>query len=192
MKKVLVLIIAVVVFNHANAQKIKFGAKAGLNLSNQTGDIEDNKMLTGFHLGAVAEIPLADEYAVQAELVYSTQGRNDEPSGGDKVDFKLDYINLPILFKYYATEAFSIEAGPQIGFLLSATRDGESEGASGAEYKDNIKDIDFGLGLGASYKLEGGMNFSARYNLGLSNINDSDSDANIKNSVIQLSVGYSF
>ncbi len=52
--------------------------------------------------------------------------------------------------------------------------------------------IDFGLNFGLGYKLDSGLNFSARYNLGLSNIDDSDSNVETKNSVFQFSVGYFF
>ncbi|RZJ55928.1 MAG: PorT family protein, partial [Flavobacterium sp.] len=32
----------------------------------------------------------------------------------------LSYLNVPIMAKYYVIEKLSLEAGPQIGFLLSA------------------------------------------------------------------------
>lgn len=53
--------------------------------------------------------------------------------------------------------------------------------------------IDFGLGIGASYRLNMGLFFGARYTLGLSNINDFEG-ANFKNhnDVFQISAGYSF
>ncbi len=62
------------------------------------------------------------------------------------------------------------------------------------DIKDDLKSTDFGVNLGLGYKMESGLNFGARYNLGLSNANDSDIDdgAEYKNSVIQVSVGYFF
>ena len=91
--------------------------------------------------------------------------------------------------KYYATEALSIEVGPQVGFLINSEEEFEGETF---DTKDITSNVDFGLNFGLGYKLASGLNFSARYNLGLSNVDDSDFDVEIKNSVFQFSVGYFF
>ncbi len=93
--------------------------------------------------------------------------------------------------KYYVADGFSIEAGPQVGFLMSAKVKAEGEEE---DIKDSVKGIDFGANLGIGYKLESGLNFGARYNLGLSNLNDGEDSDDFKwnNSVIQVSVGYFF
>ena len=62
--------------------------------------------------------------------------------------------------KYYVAEGFSLEAGPQIGFLMSAKMKAESGGDSEEiDVKDDLKSIDFGINFGAGYKLENGLNF---------------------------------
>lgn len=187
------LIIAIIVFGltNLNAQEVKFGAKAGLNLASITGDETDGiESRTAFHVGAVAEISISDKFSVQPELLYSAQGAKDSFDGID-VDAKIDYLNLPIMAKYYVAEGFSLELGPQVGFLLSAKAEG---GGESIDFKDETKGIDFGANFGVGYKLESGLNFGARYNLGLSNINDGEGSDDFKNqnSVIQLSVGYFF
>ena len=187
------LIIAIIVFGltNLNAQEVKFGAKAGLNLASITGDETDGiESRTAFHVGAVAEISISDKFSVQPELLYSAQGAKDSFEGID-VDAKIDYLNLPIMAKYYVAEGFSLELGPQVGFLLSAKAEG---GGESIDFKDETKGIDFGANFGVGYKLESGLNFGARYNLGLSNINDGEDSDDFKNqnSVIQLSVGYFF
>ncbi|WP_040278587.1 porin family protein [Psychroserpens damuponensis] len=199
MKK-LMLLAAVAVFglSSVNAQEVKFGAKAGLNMSNIGGDADDLDGLTSFHLGGVAEIVISDKFSVQPELVYSAQGaKNEETFEGITFEskLKLDYLNIPIMAKYYVAEGFSVEAGPQIGLLLSANEEFEGGGESGEEdVKDGFKGIDFGFGIGAGYKMDSGLNFSARYVLGLSNIADGEEsdDYSIQNNVFQISVGYFF
>ena len=199
MKK-LMLLAAVAVFglSSVNAQEVKFGAKAGLNIANIGGDAEDVDALTSFHLGGVAEIVISEKFSVQPELLYSAQGSKSEESF-DGITFesklKLDYINIPIMAKYYVAEGFSVEAGPQVGFLISANEEFEGGGESGEEdVKDGFKGIDFGFGIGAGYKMDSGLNFSARYNLGLANIADGEGsdDYSIQNNVFQISVGYFF
>lgn len=207
MKKLL-LLTAVAVFglSNVNAQEVKFGAKAGVNFATIGGDAENADAITSFHVGGVAEIIISDKFSVQPELIYSAQGSKNEYSetfGSETVKYedklKLDYINLPIMAKYYVAEGLSLEAGPQISFLMSAK--GESEASLGGEtesesvdVKDDFKGIDFGLGLGAGYKLDSGLNFSLRYNLGLSNIADGKDigDYSVQNNVFQISLGYMF
>jgi len=204
-KTLLIAAVAVFGFTSINAQEVKFGAKAGVNFATLGGDAEDIESKTSFHVGGVAEIMISDKFSVQPELLYSSQGAKDEYTeeffeGEVKFEdkLKLDYINLPIMAKYYLTDGFSLEAGPQIGFLVSAKVESEAsfEGESDSEevdVKDAYKSIDFGFGLGLSYKLENGLNFSARYNLGVSNIvEDAEDDFSIQNNVLQVSVGFMF
>lgn len=199
-------------FPIANAQELNFGAKAGVNFASIGGDESDDyDGKTGYHLGLVAEYMLTERFALQPEILYSAQGAKGEESysfegeqGNYEVDLKLNYINIPLLAKYYVTEGFSLEAGPQIGFLLSADYDftetysfeGETETFTGTEdIKDDMNSIDFSLAVGLGYKLEMGLFFNARYGIGLSNIHDledEDEDFSQNNQVLQLSVGYMF
>ncbi|WP_138434500.1 porin family protein [Winogradskyella algicola] len=202
MKKLFLAAFAVFAFASVNAQEVKFGAKAGVNLASIGGDAEDVDARTSFHIGGVAEIVISDKFSVQPELLFSSQGAKSEYTedfgefGSFDVEekIKLNYLNLPVMAKYYVAEGFSLEAGPQIGFLLSADAEVEVDGESEEEdVKDEFKGIDFGLGFGAGYKLDNGLNFSARYTLGLANIaEDAGDDFSIQNNVFQISVGYMF
>ncbi|MFD2562170.1 porin family protein [Aquimarina rubra] len=201
-KKLLFVVLfgAVTVSATAQEEKIRFGAKAGLNLSSITGDFTDElSMRTSFHVGALVEIPLSDKFALQPELMYSAQGAKyefSEPGFTDESTIKLDYLNIPVMAKFYPVEGFSIQAGPQLGVLLSAKDKGED--SIGGEYDDDIKEfissIDLGLNFGVGYQLEAGIFFEGRYNLGLTDINDENTsdDFSQRNSTIQFSVGYKF
>ncbi len=176
-KVVLVTVIAVLGLTNVNAQEIKFGVKGGLNFAYISGDnTDDIDPITDFNFGLLAEIPISEKISFQPELLYSGQGSS----------VALNYLNIPLMGKYYLTKGLSLEAGPQIGFLLAAKDDG-------TDVKDLYNTVDFGVNFGLGYKLGNGLHFGARYNLGLSNINNIDgfSDKN-KNQVFQLSVGYFF
>jgi len=210
--KNLLMITAIVLFGftNVNAQdKTAFGVKAGINLSTITGDEVDSfDGRTCFHFGVMAEFIISDNFSFQPELLYSCQGSdysevfditeaslkaiNAETYDGT---IKVDYLNIPLMAKYYVAEGFSLEAGPQVGFLLSAKNEYNAPGDSGEEdIKDYVKGIDFGVNFGLGYKLENGINFGARYNLGLSDANDDPDLENTtyKNSVFQFSLGYFF
>ncbi len=195
MKKLMIAALAVVGFSATGLaqQQVKFGPKAGINLASMSGQ-DDAEMKIGFHVGAVAEIKFSDTFSIQPELLYSAQGAKSKSS--DDVKLNNDYINIPIMAKYYFVEGFSVEAGPQIGFLMKAEA---SNGDATVDMKDYYKSIDFGLGIGLAYDLPQGLFVNARYNIGLSKIGEDQTIGNItieaddvKNSVIQIGVGYKF
>lgn len=206
MKKIILIAILIVYSFTVSAQNklenssgVIFGVKAGVNFATITGDdTEDVDTRTSFHAGVVVEMEIFDKFSFQPEILYSSQGAKGSSDGMD-MEIKYDYLNIPLLVKYYLAEGFSIEGGPQVGILLSA--DGEASGIS-VDIKDITKDIDFSLDLGLGYILENGLNFAARYNFGISNINDNNGtimgaefdfgDVKNYNGVFQLSVGYMF
>ncbi|MEM7381695.1 MAG: porin family protein [Bacteroidota bacterium] len=188
MKKLIVsIIVAVVSLNTIQAQDFTFGAKAGLSLSTLQPELTASR--TSFHLGGVAEISISDQFSVQPELLYSGQGAKDQNDIDDNEIYRLDYLSVPIMAKYYIVEGVSVEAGPQFGILLSAER--EDNGETG-DIKDVTKSTDLGLAFGLGYKMDNGLNFGLRYFLG-GDVNDIDEDSDeFKNRVFQISVGYFF
>lgn len=183
MKKILLLaVVTVLGFTNVNAQETKFGAKGGLNFASVSGDnTEGIDVVTSLNFGVLSEIPISDKFSFQPELMYSGQGYSFNEN-----TIALSYLNLPLMGKYYITKGLSVEAGPQIGFLFSAKNEE-------TDVKDSFNSFDFGVNFGLGYKLENGLNFGARYNLGLTDINNLDnSSSKNKNGVFQLSVGYFF
>lgn len=197
MKKTLLSLVAFAAIStgaYAQTPDVHFGFKGGYNLSTFGGDVDDAKSLSGFHLGGFVEIPVSAKFAIQPEVLYSAQGAKFKESFmGFTLESKtkLDYINIPILAKYYVTDAFSVEAGPQIGFNVKAENDYDG---STTDIKDGVKSIDFALALGVAYRLNSGLFFSGRYNFGMSNVDDASGsdDYKVKNNVLQISVGYRF
>lgn len=183
MKNFLLLaVLTVLGFLNVNAQEIKFGAKGGLNFANISGDnTKGIDVVTSFNFGVVSEIPISDKFSFQPEIMYSGQGYSFDDN-----TVALSYLNIPLMGKYYVTKGLSLEAGPQIGFLLAAKNEKTN-------VKDSFNTVDFGVNFGLGYKLDNGLNFGARYNLGLTDINNVEgSSSKNKNSVFQLSVGYFF
>jgi len=185
MKKIMLVAIAVMTFGFASAQNVKFGVKGGVNFANLGGDA-DGSSFTGFNVGSLAEIKLLDKFAIQPEILYSLQGSDFSENGFDD-KLKISYLNIPVMAKYYVIKKLSVEAGPQIGFLLSAKEDGE-------DVKDDFKSLDFGFNFGVGYDITESFFAGVRYNLGLLNIADNVNGDNFKtnNNVFSISVGYKF
>ncbi len=164
-------------------QKPVFGVKAGLNVSDLKVQGENNAFDTklGLHFGGLAHFHLTNQVAFQPEIQFSAQG--GEYKNNDEL--KLNYINVPLMFQYMFNNGFRVEAGPQLGFMVNA----EQENVSG-DVGDRYKKVDVGLGFGLNYLSYSGFGVGGRYNLGLSNINETTPD--IMNRVFQASVFYMF
>jgi opacity protein-like surface antigen len=205
MKKIILTAVAVLVFGFVNAQKAEFGIKGGLNVANQSysGEVSPSpSSIIGFHIGGFVEVKVSDKFSIQPELLYSTQGSEFDMTVNNngiyydtKNTFKLAYINIPVMFKYYAAEKFSLQAGPQIGFLTSSKMETEVIGQSVTQdVKDLFETVDFGLNIGAGYDFTKKVSAGIRYNFGLANVAKIDDGSNdkIKNNVFSVSLGYKF
>lgn len=207
MKKIILSSLFVLAVSFTYAQKAEFGIKGGLNSSDFNGDTDgvDLKSRIGFNVGAFVSIQLAEKIILQPEILYSTQGAkaenvtapiDDMLFTGD-IKFNLSYINVPVMIKYYVSDKFNFEAGPQIGFLTSAKTSTKLDGFDQTfeeDVKDSFESVDFGLNLGAGYDFSKKFSAGIRYNFGLSNVakTESGDTDEINNSVFSLSVGYKF
>ncbi|MBL3547632.1 porin family protein [Chryseobacterium sp. KMC2] len=194
MKKIL-LGLALVAGTFTFAQKtsttsnspIRFGLKAGLNISSISGD--DTKSKAGFYGGVFANIPVAQDFSVQPEVLYSGMGAKAD--GNSDMKINLDYISVPVMFQYNALPNLYLEAGPQFSFLINSKFKYQS---NSVDVKDSFKTFDFGLGLGAGYYFTPNIGINVRYVAGLSDIikdKPSGSDSS-KNGVFQVGLAYKF
>jgi len=171
------------------AQGFQLGIKAGTNISNFTGgDFSnvDKKALIGFHGGAFVAFLLGSNLALQPEVLFSTQGAKFKQAGNTQ-DYKISYINVPVLLKYKFTGGFYLEAGPQVGFKVS-------EDIPNTTIKTFAKNLDLSVAGGLGYHSSMGLGIGARYTAGLSKVGDFDASQGVnpdfKNGVIQISLFY--
>jgi hypothetical protein len=180
---------AILMTGTANAQKVVFGIKGGLNVSDirHSNDLRYDPVV-GFHAGMLAHIHLTKRFALQPETFYSTGGANYK-SGPSDTRYNLGYIQVPVLLQYMFLNGLRVQAGPQLGFLVNAK---SKTGDLKEDFKNDLNTVDFGVTTGASYQVpHTGFGFDARINLGLTDINK---DGNIKstNRGFQLGVFYLF
>ena len=190
MKKLMMMMAMMVAAVTANAQQMFVKPMVGATVAKIT-DADDAAWKIGIAAGGEFGYLLNEQFAVTAGALVSMQGTKD--SEDDDYSMTTTYLNVPILANYYIIPGLAVKAGVQPGFLLSAKSKGEVHTGSGwAEYDhsgtDGYKKFDLSIPLGLSYEISDFV-IDARYNLGLTNIND-DSNVKNKNSVIMLTVGY--
>lgn len=161
--------------------KLKVGAAGGLNYANLAGsDVSGNKTLMGFNGGLITEIKLPIKLGVEADILFSMKGSSFNSSpvfpGGD---YKLSYIDVPVVAKLYMARVLNLQLGGQFSVLTGAT-------FLGADNKDQVKPTDLSavMGIGVDVSV---LHISCRYNYGLTSIDESGAD--VKNNMLTLSVG---
>ncbi len=198
MKKIILVLSAVLMSMGAMAQ-VDFGVKAGFDLTNFWGEDLPHGMKPSYQAGLFMEYHFNDKVSIAPEVTFASQGGkfkigkdlfgiNVEALGLKDVDmtFNTNYVNVPIMFKYYATPNFSIDLGPQVGFNVYSKISGEGQSF---DVKKNTKTVDFGVGLGATYHVTENLFVQGRYTMGLTNAFD---QGDMKNGNLQLALGYEF
>ncbi|TCZ65281.1 porin family protein [Flaviaesturariibacter aridisoli] len=186
MKKLFAVVLLAGLAGTASAQLPKLGIKGGLNIANVGGSTFATSTRLSGHGGVLVHIHLAPSLALQPEVLFSGQGFKEKVTGTEHT-WALDYLNVPFMLQYMFDNGFRVEAGPQVGVVLSA----KVKDPSGAtDIKNRLKQADFGVGFGVNYLSYSGLGIGARYNLGLSNINKLEGGDPLKNRVAQVSVFY--
>jgi hypothetical protein len=189
MKKICLLALGITSTIFSFSQSAKLGVKAGLNISSlKIEDFDNTDSRLGLHAGLLAHIHLAPSWAVQPELVYSAEGGKVDFGGGSEATYKNDYVNIPVMLQYMFDNGFRIEAGPQLGLLVSSKIEDENDNEEDAD--DVFKTTNVSLGVGLNYLSHSGFGFGGRYNHGISNIAEGNGEA--KGRVFQISLFYMF
>ena len=201
MKKVLTLIAAAILCMSASAQ-VQFGAKVGFDLTNFWGSDVEHGMKPSYQAGLVMEYKFNPNFAIAPEVVFASQGGKFKALDlnffgldvSKTVTYNTNYINIPVMFKYYVAPAFSIDFGPQVGF--NVFNKAKVKGAKkSVDIKDMTQTVDFGLGLGATYNLTENAFVQARYTLGLTKVFKDEEvlgENKAKNGNIQVAFGMKF
>lgn len=192
------------------AQDLHFGITAGPTLGTMKSDYDTDqsgKYVLGFHIGAFAELPLADKFSLRPELKYQTSGVKYPPDENDEtfgLRTKSSYIMLPVMLEYALTEKLKVGVGPYMSMMLSlkdkmlpyaGAEDYFGGDMFDFDYVDesmHFKKLDLGIGAGLSYQVVPKIGVNIRYSLGLSNtLKDADDDSKIRNRFFTLGVSYS-
>src|SRR5215213_8306202 len=140
MKKISLLAIGITSAVFSFAQTPKFGLKAGANISSiKWGNNGSGDSRIGLHAGGLMHVHLTPQWALQPEVYYSAEGGKvnssvfPEFSPNEEVTWKNDYVNIPLLLQYNFDNGFRLQAGPQLGLLVSSKakdQDGNEDDAN--------------------------------------------------------------
>jgi hypothetical protein len=175
----------------ANAQSWHFGPKLDANYSTIKGKGIRNKYTAGFQIGGFAEYNFKKQWAIQPELLYTwshykkasdflTYYNNSGRSAAGS-NINLAYISLPVLLRYNLNNTLSFLAGPQASYLIYKDEDLLKND------RQAFKNFELSANVGVQVNIEN-VGFYARFNKGLSDINDIDDRYSWKSSHIQVGI----
>lgn len=171
---------------YAQDKPVTFGVKAGVNLSNVSGDVDGSKAKVGFNAGVTLDYGFTSDVYLLTGLELTTKGFKIKDEDGSA---NLMYLQLPVHvgYKLSIVEDTKIvfHAGPYVAYGI-----GGKTGGVDSFGKDRFDAFDFGLGLGVGAEF-GKIGVGLGYDFGLVNIIDAGG-ANIKNMNAYLTLGYKF
>ena len=159
----------------------------------------------GFALGAFVDLMIAPDvelsiqpgYQQLKSIVKIPDTDNPDNDLKDTLEFQLDYLSIPLLFKIHPAKSERIYfiTGPQIGFLLESKTINENGEEQSRD--DLINDFNFSLNFGIGYLIPVKSTFlllEARYEQGLLNITDQGNPnelfSRVKTQGVNLTLGF--
>lgn len=173
-----------------------YGLRLGMNVASTSSESNafDTNPRTGLVIGFAYGMQLSKHHPLwlEASLLYSEKGGKTHQDG-DKVTYRLGYLQLPIVAKYGINMDDDLYLQPFFGGYLSVGITGKMKNYGTIESEsvfDNMKRFDGGLraGCGLEYKM---MYVEVGYDLGLANIAKDEFD-NTKTRCFFVNLGINF
>ncbi len=173
-----------------------YGLRLGMNVASTSSESNafDTNPRTGLVIGFAYGMQLSKHHPLwlEASLLYSEKGGKTHQDG-DKVTYRLGYLQLPIVAKYGINMDDDLYLQPFFGGYLSVGITGKMKNYGTRESEsvfDNMKRFDGGLraGCGLEYKM---MYVEVGYDLGLANIAKDEFD-NTKTRCFFVNLGINF
>lgn len=198
MKKIILSLFSVAAIATTSNAQLSFAPEAGLNMANMNmksaGSTVSTSMKPGVAIGAIVDFGFTDNLFLQPGLFYVMNGAKlSSPS----LTYSINSLQIPVNVIYKLGEdgnnRFFFGAGPYLAYNLSGNvSDGGGTIHIGTDKaKDQLKPIDFGVGLNVGYLLVNGLFFRVHYQMGLTDLNPAgDSDGTVKTSALGVTAGY--
>ncbi len=156
---------------------------------------DETKRIGSIGLGGYIHWIFCEDYpdlGFLSGLYYNQHGVKIDYSSDDQSKLRLSYLTIPLTFTYRVHNGISVEAGPDLSFLLSAkdknTYNGQTETY---DFKDETKNFQFGYNIAVSYMHDqSGLGGFVRWNGGLSKVRTSDSNNKIYNGGFSIGARY--
>ncbi len=162
MKRILfVLIICFLSNSFVKAQHFNGGIIVGMSASQVSGDNLSGFDKAGIFGGVFANFQISEKSVVQMEIDYIEKGSKQNPK--EKNNFysyilKLNYVEIPLLYKYIFSDKLSFELGPYCAILIKDAFEEQNEVTVNRPF--NKQDI--GITVGIAYSITQNLKIDMR------------------------------
>ena len=175
MKKTLTLLILAFSILNGFSQTLNYGVGAGLSYNSLVisnfGDNVDPKYKLGFQINAAIGYNINDKIGLRTEPGFANRGTILSYTGLPDSKININYISIPLLFKFSPIDKLSLLFGPEFSHRLTAKSKSDGNTTDIKSLYDSK--IDFGITAGLSYRLIDKLELGLRYNRGfISTISD--------------------
>lgn len=199
MKRLMMLAAALMGFATVTQAQIDYpapiyGITAGINFANMAKN-EGGDALVRTNAGVFGGYRFGKFLSVEGALLYSGGGTSmyvaniDKQEINDVVHLNLNYLDIPIIARFYAVKGLNLHAGAQVGFLVR-----KRFNYRGDKYEVNDKldfnTIDAAIPMGIGYDF-GKFRLDVRYTLGLVDVIKND-EVTTHNNQLNLNLAYIF
>ncbi|MBM3436343.1 MAG: PorT family protein [Bacteroidetes bacterium] len=160
--QVKICFLLILITGTVSAQKFNGGVLAGLSTSEISGDRLEGPNKAGVYAGFFVNRYFSNRSSFQMELDFIQKGSRKNP---DSLDFstyllRLNYIEIPVHYKYDFHKRGTLEAGLGTGVLIY-----NYEEANELEVPDSreFKRIDLSFNIGGYFRITGNLLFNLRY-----------------------------
>lgn len=156
---------------------LRFGLSVG-TVNSDSPYLDGNKARAGVNAGIAVGTRLTPTIPLYLESgLYYTQKGGKSESHGEKFSYSLDYLELPIVFKYKAPLGGGVTVEPFLGGFVACGVAGkikdyqyrEAYSSFSDDYRDNFNRFDGGLRVGCGLAFDR-LYLEAAYDIGLANV----------------------
>jgi len=146
-----------------SAQDFHGGILGGLSTSEISGDRLEGPNKAGFYLGAFVNRYFTHRSSIQMELDFIQKGSRENPDSSNAYHsylLRLNYIEIPVHYKYDFIEKGTLEAGLSLGVLIyQDEKVNDYEWGSGSDFDQ----FDLSFNIGLYYTIIKNLRINVRY-----------------------------
>lgn len=180
------------------AQRFDAGLRFGMTATQVGGDQLEGFDKPGLLAGGYVSRDISQRSSLAMEMVFIQKGSRKPLDKTDNSYYlmRLNYVEVPLLFRWKASKKFTVETGPSFGVLVSSY---EADQLGELVYAPPFEKTDVSVYAGLLYVLADNWNVNARYGFSVLPVRPFTPalsyryiDSGQFNEVLQLSLNYSF
>jgi hypothetical protein len=187
MKKVISLPVFFLLFastiSMLNAQDFNGGVMAGVVGSQVAGDTYSGFHKAGIFAGGFVNYQFTERSVLQMELAFFQKGSRKNPdyekNDLDQYLFRVNYVELPLLYQWKLNDRVKFEAGPSAGFFISYYEEKWEEEISDDPGNNKPAAVTFQVNAGFYIYLSRNLLFNFRTNNSMLNIRSDNATGDV-------------